>query len=104
MSKNTRIKREPAKKKEPIAIERPNLDLTIGWNFSRMDTGGKFRCSLKLLDEYSKQLTNLEGISIANILAKQHNHPLGVNKLSVEAQARLDALILQSERNMCLWK
>ena len=87
MSKKPKIKREPIERKvpkdsprketkEPIAAERPKLDLTLGWNFCRMDKSGKFRCSLALLDEFTESMIRLECITIGNLLEKKHNHSI----------------------------
>ena len=62
-----------------------------------MDSKGKFRCSLALLDPYTKQLIELEHLKIRDILNKKHNHPMNVKKLSKDARARIDILKIEEE-------
>ena len=62
-----------------------------------MDRHGKFRCSLNLLEQFVDQLIALEQIKIGDLLNRNHNHPMGVEKLSREAKARLDALHFDEE-------
>lgn len=76
---------------------RPALDQPIAWNFSRMDPGGKFACSLKKLDEFVKKLVAFEGKTIEQIMSLDHNHPLSTKKLSSIAKNRVEALRLDSE-------
>ena len=100
MSKKVKAQKDPILRQKPREIprksqkkatdlERPNQDLTIGWNFGRMDRSGKFKCTLASLEEYTQQLIRLENIKIKDLLAKQHNHPINAQKLSDEARTRL---------------
>lgn len=106
--KKARISEEPIKRKQanvnisiktrnPIKSKSLDLDQKIGWNFSRMDKQGKFKCTLCLLEPYTEKLVALEGVTIDNILKKKHNHPMNTDKLSRDAKARVDVLNIEEE-------
>lgn len=109
MARNTKTLHVPAPERNTRAgalaaparivkfFERPNLDAPIAWNFRSMDSGGKFRCSLKLLHEFQDRLLRLEGHTIAELLQQAHNHPIAAAKLSAEAKSRLEAMNLDIE-------
>lgn len=109
MSRETKTAHMPVQKREarygqagaglrvPKHGAQPNLDLTIAWNFSRMDKGGKFKCTLALLNEFSSELIKLEGKTVDELMSKKHNHPMSAGKLSSEAKARMEILNLDEE-------
>lgn len=78
-------------------VEQPALHIPVGWNFDRMDAGGKFRCSLKALNEYITELLRLEGKTVEELMDKEHNHPMPTSKLSREARERMDVLNLDEQ-------
>lgn len=77
--------------------EIPNLDAPIAWNFKRMDKGGKFKCDFKSLHNHETAVLNLEGKTIKQLMEKNHNHPLAIDKLSPVAKARMRVLNLDIE-------
>jgi len=88
-----------AKKFRANTIESPNKidSMKIGWNFSRMDTKGCFRCSLQLLHDYHDKLVKIEGKTKSELLQGNHNHPLALSKISRVAQARVTELRIEDE-------
>lgn len=78
-------------------VEQPALAVPIGWNFDRMDSGGKFKCSLKALNEYTTELLRLEGKTVEELMGKEHNHPMPIAKLSREARDRIEVLNLDEQ-------
>ena len=97
--KNARYLTQPTvSKKTAYTEKRPNFEMTIGWNFDRMDDSGKFACSLKALDPYTSQLVKLEGLKIRDLLNRnRHNHPISLDKLSRTAQERIRILDIDEE-------
>lgn len=75
----------------------PNLDAPIAWNFKRMDSGGKFKCTLKMLHDYARELVKLEEKTVSQLMEQAHNHPMATSKLSDIARARITALSLDIE-------
>ena len=109
MARNTRSAHNPAAAKSPKVsphdnaqrvarhAEQPALHVPIAWNFDRMDSGGKFRCSLKSLHDYTRELLRLEGKTVEELMGKEHNHPMPIAKLSREARARIEILNLDEQ-------
>lgn len=87
----------PAPERKISYAENPDVEIPIAWNFGRMDDGGKFKCTLKLLAGFTNELIKLEGKTVSQLMQKAHNHPMAVGKLSSEAKARLEILNLEEE-------
>ena len=77
--------------------EQPGYDLKIGWNIASMDTNGKFKCTLKELDRYSKKIAAFESYTVRQILEKNHCHPMSPAKVSNQAKVRLDVLNIEPD-------
>ena len=74
----------------------PNMtrQMPIAWNFSRMDTGSRWKCSLSALEQYLQKVIGFEGQTAFDIFhnGNRHAHPIGTNKVCENAQNRLDTL------------
>lgn len=79
--------------KKPI-LSSINTTEKVAWRFSRMDCGGKGKCSLRLLHDYDKKLTSYENFTRKEVEAKDHCHPCNPGKLSKIGKERIKALRL----------
>jgi len=107
------IQNAPGGKKAPAVQATPGVAFSrkMAWHLGRVDTGGKFRCTLKDLEPYRERLAYYETLSRHDAERLKHCHPLGPAKVSAEGQARIRMLDLdlatfhqlRLDRNGRLW-
>lgn len=79
------------------AAENPDkiLESKIAWNFSKMDDGGDWPCSLQSLHGYHRKITSYEGKTIKELFVRGqgggvHSHRMPVEVLCSKACTRLN--------------
>lgn len=90
LANTPKITRIPAHAQNPDSYR----DKKIGWRFTRMDSGGKGKCSLKHLHDYIDRVCFYEKRTRREIENTPHCHPCAVEKLSKVAQERIRTLNL----------
>ncbi len=94
--KSPAVQKTPGGEKVPAVRAKPGVAFgrKIAWRLANVDTGGKFRCTLKDLEPYRERLAYFETLSRNDAEKLSHCHPLGAAKVSDEGQARIKAMNL----------
>lgn len=72
-----------------------SMDMKIGWNFSKLDIGGRWKTSYADLIGYMDKMIEYEGKTLSEIFFlgnKKHSHPMPTDNVCEAAQKRLELM------------
>lgn len=93
--KKTSVSFTPQQKRRTAVSENPDgvLEKPIGWNFGKMDSGGKWHCTFRRLTAHRDHLLTFENRKCSEIFRRSgHNHPIAADVVCKTAQHRLKVM------------